>query len=375
MEAPTFDRFQLDKALARIDEMKYGKDFHLVATPKMVTPEPTPKSRRAFWTDEEVQRLQELFQINPYPDQQAKRQLSEELQKELSKITNWFKNERARKNIKRDGGTPGKKSPEGKVSLGTVPSSIGTNVVRAFLNSNMIGHSIENVQSALVQSDQSTNQIAPVQSVHSGNPATTKLVLVNSSQPSTACNLGSSASQGQSGSILGQMKNEYDTPSNTPLKPTPSGLEDRSRPEALQIKKRKLSTDLGVSDLSNSPPKGKLEMENWRNNFVSMSKSELLEMISNLEIQLNEAEDKITMSTHLQAENKDLKSLIHHYSEWNNKLNSEMNETRIFFKNMISNKETDEINAMKHQMECLRKENACLRGEIEIVKGRENHNF
>ena len=43
--------------------------------------------------------------------------LSEELQKELSKITNWFKNERARKNIKRDGGTPGKKSPEGKVSL------------------------------------------------------------------------------------------------------------------------------------------------------------------------------------------------------------------------------------------------------------------
>jgi len=69
-----------------------------------------------------------------------------------------------------------------------------------------------------------------------------------------------------------------------------------------------------------------------------MSKNELLEMISNLEVQLNEAEDKITMSTHLQSENKDLKSLIHHYSEWNNKLNSEMNETRIFFKNMISNK-------------------------------------
>ena len=38
--------------------MKYGKDFHLVGAPKMVTPEPTPKSRRAFWTDEEVQRLQ-----------------------------------------------------------------------------------------------------------------------------------------------------------------------------------------------------------------------------------------------------------------------------------------------------------------------------
>ena len=50
--------WHLDKALARIDEMKYGKDFHLVAAPKMVTPEPTPKSRRAFWTDEEVQRLQ-----------------------------------------------------------------------------------------------------------------------------------------------------------------------------------------------------------------------------------------------------------------------------------------------------------------------------
>ena len=53
--------------------MKYGKEFHLVA-PKLTT-EQTPKSRRAFWTDEEVQRLQELFQINPYPDQQAKRQL------------------------------------------------------------------------------------------------------------------------------------------------------------------------------------------------------------------------------------------------------------------------------------------------------------
>ena len=42
-------------------------------------------------------------------------------------------------------------------------------------------------------------------------------------------------------------------------------------------------------------------MENWRNNFVAMSKNELLEMISNLEVQLNEAEDKITMSTHLQV--------------------------------------------------------------------------
>ena len=34
-----------------------------------------------------------------------------------------------------------------------------------------------------------------------------------------------------------------------------------------------------------------------------MSKNELLEMISNLEVQLNEAEDKITMSTHLQVSN------------------------------------------------------------------------
>ena len=56
-------------------------------------------------------------------------------------------------------------------------------------------------------------------------------------------------------------------------------------------------------DLSNSPPKGKLELENWRSSFVSMSKNELLEMISNLEVQLNEAEDKITMSTHLQVSN------------------------------------------------------------------------
>ena len=159
----------------------------------------------------------------------------------MSKITNWFKNERARKNIKRDGGTPGKKSPEGKVSLGTVPSAIGTNVVRAFLNSNIIGHSIENVQSTLVQSDQSTNQIAKASSAHSVNPAT-KLVLVNSSQQS-ACNLGSTSVQ--SGSILGQIKNEYDTPTNTPLKTTPV----EGRPEAVQIKKRKLSTDLGVSGI------------------------------------------------------------------------------------------------------------------------------
>ena len=41
---------------------------------------------------------------------------SEELQKELSKITNWFKNERARKNIKRESGTPNRKSPESKTS-------------------------------------------------------------------------------------------------------------------------------------------------------------------------------------------------------------------------------------------------------------------
>ena len=61
-------------------------------------------------------------------------------------------------------------------------------------------------------------------------------------------------------------------------------------------------------DLSNSPPKGKLELENWRSNFVSMSKNELLEMISNLEVQLNEAEDKITMSTHLQVSKINCKS-------------------------------------------------------------------
>ena len=44
---------------------------------RYVTPEldQSIKSRRAFWTDEEVQRLQQLFQVNPYPDQQAKRQL------------------------------------------------------------------------------------------------------------------------------------------------------------------------------------------------------------------------------------------------------------------------------------------------------------
>ena len=99
----------------------------------------------------------------------------------------------------------------------------------------MIGQSNENVQSALLQSDQSTNQIAQAPSVHPVNPAT-KLVLVNNSQPN-AC--------GQSGSILGQMKSEYNTPTNTPLKP----VSVEGRPEALQIKKRKLSTDLGVSGI------------------------------------------------------------------------------------------------------------------------------
>ena len=39
-----------------------------------------------------------------------------------------------------------------------------------------------------------------------------------------------------------------------------------------------------------------------------MSKNELLEMISNLEVQLNEAEDKITMSTHLQVSKINCKS-------------------------------------------------------------------
>jgi len=119
-----------DNNLAVTQQMKLEM-MQKMQQQQLQTPDPATKSRRAFWTDEEVHRLQELFNINPYPDQQAKRQLrycvnwwahfnksysSEELQKELSKITNWFKNERARKNIKRESGTPSRKSPESKTS-------------------------------------------------------------------------------------------------------------------------------------------------------------------------------------------------------------------------------------------------------------------
>ena len=46
------------------------------------------------------------------------------------------------------------------------------------------------------------------------------------------------------------------------------------------------------------------------------------------------------------------------------------------FLRQILKLETDELTALKHQMECLRKENACLKGEVEILKGRqESHNF
>ena len=51
-----------------------------------------------------------------------------------------------------------------------------------------------------------------------------------------------------------------------------------------------------------------------------------------------------------QSENKDLKSLVHHYSEWNNKLNSEMNETRLYFQNMISNKGTGFDNCNDYEL-------------------------
>ena len=56
-------------------------------------------------------------------------------------------------------------------------------------------------------------------------------------------------------------------------------------------------------------------MENWRNNFVSMSKNDLLEMISNLEVQLNEAEDKITMFTHLQVRKNYLRYLKDYFRQ------------------------------------------------------------
>ena len=112
----------------------------------------------------------------------------------------------------------------------------------------MIGQSIEN---PLVQSDQVSVSSAQSQPI---NPIPSKLVLVNQDNHSGAtavtgsasiCN-GAEVNQGQSGSILGQIKSEYDTLTNTPSKISLEG----ARPEGIQIKKRKLSTDLGVSGIN-----------------------------------------------------------------------------------------------------------------------------
>ena len=43
-----------------------------------------------------------MFRFKSYP------KFSDELGKDLAKITNWFKNERARKNIKQEKNTPGR---------------------------------------------------------------------------------------------------------------------------------------------------------------------------------------------------------------------------------------------------------------------------
>lgn len=55
--------------------------------------------KRAFFTDDDKDFLLEEFKLNPYPTDYEKETLAEFLQKPMGKITNWFKNERARQGI------------------------------------------------------------------------------------------------------------------------------------------------------------------------------------------------------------------------------------------------------------------------------------
>jgi len=53
-------------------------------------------------------------------------------------------------------------------------------------------------------------------------------------------------------------------------------------------------------DMSSSPSSANTNTE-WRNNFHNLPKSELIEIISNLDSQLNEAEEKVESASNIQV--------------------------------------------------------------------------
>lgn len=60
----------------------------------------TNEDRRALFTQNDKDILSIFFDQNPYPDPKDKMDLSTQVDKPLGKISNWFKNQRARKSIK-----------------------------------------------------------------------------------------------------------------------------------------------------------------------------------------------------------------------------------------------------------------------------------
>jgi len=52
--------------------------------------------------------------------------------------------------------------------------------------------------------------------------------------------------------------------------------------------------------MSSSPSSANTNTE-WRNNFHNLPKSELIEIISNLDSQLNEAEEKVESASNIQV--------------------------------------------------------------------------
>lgn len=57
------------------------------------------KEKRAHFNDEERDFLHSMFEKNPYPTDYQHKDMAEALGKTYLKITNWFKNERARRGI------------------------------------------------------------------------------------------------------------------------------------------------------------------------------------------------------------------------------------------------------------------------------------
>jgi len=57
------------------------------------------KEKRALFTADDKKTLSKFFAKNPYPTPDEKAAFSERIGKSVGKINNWFKNERARKNI------------------------------------------------------------------------------------------------------------------------------------------------------------------------------------------------------------------------------------------------------------------------------------